>query len=307
MNKFLEKNIRDLGYNPHYVNYFMNNNRKYSDEYTILFKEYLDNYSSYKKDTSIDFTNDADYDLAKSVLEDFYSNDEEGMELLNHWFNISFYNLRKRYLDAHPEFDASEFLKNHFLGIFHSFANFYPINTEAVILETVYELESHRTNSLLINKNFDFDFWYPYASMTPFCSAFNMAKTKEMALKMLEDDRLNKKNVINTMNLMINGRIEQIERYLEINDDFTDMAFIYKEFTGNIIDQLNAVSSGYGEILSSTVVDLCEGDPDFFEEIRGKVFDKEPGYYPEIYQDLGVSREKVIENSGKVLRKIFDK
>ena len=306
MNLFFKNNVKKIGYDPFYVNYFMEDNKKYGDEHASLFKAYLDKCSLYKKDGSIDFTNDADFDMAKSVIEDFYSNDKVGMEELNYLFNITLFNLRKKYLDAHPDFDASKLLRSNFLGMLYDIANYYPINTESTILEAVYELESNRTEKLLDNKHFDLGFMYPYANMTPFCSAFSLAKTKEMALKLLEDDRFNKKNVIDTMNLMINGRIGQIERYLDINDDSSDILLVSKEKASVMIEQLDALSSGYGEILSSTIVDLCEGDPKLFDDIQKIVFDKGPGYYPEIYQDLRVSREEVIENSGKVLRKIFD-
>ena len=114
------------------------------------------------------------------------------------------------------------------------------------------------------------------------------------------------KNVIDTLDLDFFADMDNMDEYVTL--DRIDTNNKNANSKSLMEEKLESISSGYGEILSSTLLELCDGDFKLSNEIQKELIDvRGPGYSSEILNTIGCDESDLIKNGGKVLRKIHNK
>lgn len=272
------------------LDYYYDNTLSYDEGFRKLFDKYVDKYSKYV--SSYTDVNREEVDLADvvNILRLFYD-DKKGY---NDFLNWMIRNDKLVSLDNKKRFNLND------KGIIY-----YPTNnSENTLIKLVYELEKAREKVLLSDK--DEEFRDKYFSYGPLNRVFPKLREKEMALYLLNDSMFDNKNVIDTLDLDFFADMDNMDEYVTL--DRIDTNNKNANSKSLMEEKLESISSGYGEILSSTLLELCDGDFKLSNEIQKELIDvRGPGYSSEILNTIGCDESDLIKNGGKVLRKIHNK
>ena len=279
------------------IGYFIDNTLAYDDEHSKLFKDYLDRYSSYVNHKINIKTNKIDTYEVFGALYDFY----RGKGNYNKFISKLKKDNSFAFTDVLLEGSTLQYRDEN--GHSKSDISIFPSNNEDVILTLVHEIEHAREAKMLEDK--DLDFLNKYTLYGTLSETFPRLRGKEMALYLIENG-YDKENVISSMDYVFHNDILAMDKYLKLGKK---KKFLFKDKSlDNVSERLSCIPYGYGEILSSTIFELCDGDFELSNEIQKELISvRGPGYSSELLNTIGCSRENLIENGGKVLKKIYNK
>lgn len=293
--KVVKKNKED--YN-NMLNYFEEDLLKYEKDHVELFKEYFKNHSSYVKRNIGISRNEVDTYKIFGTLYDFYKDRgdyNKFVSALQKNENI-FYTDDE--LNSHAEYIA---FNDKFYG---TDVFIYPTNDEGVIMSLAHEIEHAKEMIDLADGSHEKNF--KYFSFGPMKEVFPRLREKEMALYLLKNG-YNRDNVLSAIDLSFSSDMVGMEDFYK--------SYKYKFSLNNLINhkgvleaKLDDVSYGYGEILSSTILELCDGDFELSRELQDELIGvRGPGYSSELLNTIGCDKEDLIKNGGKVFKKIHNK
>lgn len=270
------------------LDYYFDNTLSHDEQFRKLFDKYVDKYSKYVNSYTDVNREEVDLEDVVNILRCFYD-DKKGY---NDFLNWMIRNNKLVSLD-----NKSKLFKDK--GIIY-----YPTNnSENTLIKLAYELEKARENVLLCDKSDEFrDKYFTYG---PLNSVFPKLREKEMAMFLLNDSMFDKNNVIDTLGLDFYIDMENMDEYVTLDRINTNNK---KANSKSLMEEkLESISSGYGEILSSTLLELCDGDFKLSNEIQKELIDvRGPGYSSEILNTIGCDESDLIKNGGKVLSKIYE-
>ena len=270
------------------LDYYFDNTLSHDEQFRKLFDKYVDKYSKYVNSYTDVNREEVDLEDVVNILRCFYD-DKKGY---NDFLNWMIRNDKLVSLD-----NKSKLFKDK--GVIY-----YPTNnSENTLIKLAYELEKARESVLLCDKSDEFrDKYFTYG---PLNRVFPKLREKEMAMFLLNDSMFDKNNVIDTLGLDFYIDMENMDEYVTLDRINTNNK---KANSKSLMEEkLESISSGYGEILSSTLLELCDGDFKLSNEIQKELIDvRGPGYSSEILNTIGCDESDLIKNGGKVLSKIYE-
>ena len=270
------------------LDYYFDNTLSHDEQFRKLFDKYVDKYSKYVNSYTDVNREEVDLEDVVNILRCFYD-DKKGY---NDFLNWMIRNDKLVSLD-----NKSKLFKDK--GIIY-----YPTNnSENTLIKLAYELEKARESVLLCDKSDEFrDKYFTYG---PLNRVFPKLREKEMAMFLLNDSMFDKNNVIDTLGLDFYIDMENMDEYVTLDRINTNNK---KANSKSLMEEkLESISSGYGEILSSTLLELCDGDFKLSNEIQKELIDvRGPGYSSEILNTIGCDESDLIKNGGKVSSKIYE-
>ena len=270
------------------LDYYFDNTLSHDEQFRKLFDKYVDKYSKYVNSYTDVNREEVDLEDVVNILRCFYD-DKKGY---NDFLNWMIRNDKLVSLD-----NKSKLFKDK--GVIY-----YPTNnSENTLIKLAYELEKARESVLLCDKSDEFrDKYFTYG---PLNRVFPKLREKEMAMFLLNDSMFDKNNVIDTLGLDFYIDMENMDEYVTLDRINTNNK---KANSKSLMEEkLESISSGYGEILSSTLLELCDGDFKLSNEIQKELIDvRGPGYSSEILNTIGCDESDLIKNGGKVSSKIYE-
>lgn len=271
------------------LDYYFDNTLSHDEQFRKLFDKYVDKYSKYVSSYTDVNREEVDLGDVVNILRDFYK-DKKGY---NDFLNWMIRNDRIVSEDNRKKINSN---KKGYI--------YYPnVNSENTLIKLAGELEHVREEVLLSDKSDEFR--DKYFSFGPLNKVFPKLREKEMAMYLLNDNMFDNKNVIDTLDLDFYIDMVNMDEYVTLDRINTNNI---KANSKSLMEvKLESISSGYGEILSSTLLELCDGDFKLSNEIQKDfIVDRGPGYSREILNSIGCDESDLIKNGGKVLRKIRD-
>lgn len=177
-----------------------------------------------------------------------------------------------------------------------------PINNETALIQLAHEIETIREFELLSRE--DDDFKRKYFSYGPMNLVFPRARAKEMALYLINHGLYDEDNVLTAMNTIFNNDMDSMERYLSAYERNDVRKKTDPEYYNNALTAITSEPFAMGEIMSSTILEKCS-DYDVYDDVQRTILSRGPGFSSKVLEDLGVGREELVENGGKVLKKLF--
>ena len=279
------------------VAYHIDNTLAYDDEHSELFKEYVKRYRSLVNNGIIVKTSEVDTYEVFGVLYDFYKGKGNYNKYVSQLKNNGSFVFTDELLEGKALLYRDE------NGNSKADISVFPSNNECVILTLVHEIEHARETKMLEEK--DNNFINKYYSYGPMRELFPRVRAKEMALYLLENG-YNEENVISSMDYLFASDLKAMEDYLKLGKKKKN--FFKDNYSENVEERLKCIPYGYGEILSSTILEICDGDFELSNEIQKELICvRGPGYSREILNTIGCCKEDLIKNGGMVYKKIHNK
>lgn len=275
------------------IKYFGEDELEVSPFYARLFREYLSKNGDNKRDVGRFNTESVDTMELIYLLQDFYSDKKGYDEILDRL-------LKNNDINRINDNSMEQLL---FLGRNKYDVSYSPINNESSLIQLAHEIETIREAEIVKNQTNTFN--SKYFSYGPMNLVFPRARAKEMAIYLLNNGLFDDDNVIATMDTIFNKDINSMIKYLESDYNNHCRKKTDPEYNKNLIDGITSLPFALGEVISSTVVEKCS-DFDTYDEVQKTILSRGPGFSLKMLEDLGTSREELIENGGKVLRKIRD-
>ena len=275
------------------IKYFGSDDLFGSNFFARLFREYIFKYGDERREVDKYKTESVDTMELIYLLQDFYSDKKGYDEILDRLIKNNDINrvndnsMEQLLLLGRNKYDVS----------------YSPINIESSLIQLAHEIETIREAEIVKDQTNTFN--SKYFSYGPMNLVFPRARAKEMAIYLLNNGLFDDDNVIATMDTIFNKDIDSMEKYLKSLDD----NYSYKKtdplYSKNVVDGITSLPFALGEVISSTVVEKCS-DYYIYDDVQKTILSRGPGFSLKMLEDLGTSREELVENGDKVLRKIRD-
>ena len=219
------------------LDYYFDNTLSHDEQFRKLFDKYVDKYSKYVNSYTDVNREEVDLGDVVNILRDFYK-DKKGYNDFLNWM------IRN---DRIVSEDNRKKIKSNKKGYIY-----YPnVNSENTLIKLAGELEHVREEVLLSDKSDEFR--DKYFSFGPLNKVFPKLREKEMAMYLLNDNMFDNKNVIDTLDLDFYIDMVNMDEYVTLDRINTNNI---KANSKSLMEvKLESISSGYGEILSCTLLE----------------------------------------------------